>query len=232
MNVIALVPARGGSKGIKDKNRRLLAGKPLLQYTLDAAIQSAIFDQIILSSDSQAILALAQDQPVIQHNRSETLAMDSTPTDPVILDIIQTFQLSDDDLVILLQPTSPLRTALDIQKAYQQFIQLNDAKLLLSVTPISNHLLYAYQQENAFITPVMPIYHQATQRQQLPDIFLPNGAIYIFRVKHFMRNHSIPDECIVPFIMEAERSVDIDNLHDWQLAEAQLHNQQGVFQRG
>jgi CMP-N,N'-diacetyllegionaminic acid synthase len=222
MKIIALVPARGGSKGIPDKNIRLLADKPLLQYTLEAAVQSSVFDQIIVSSDSEKILNLAKQFPVTAYRRPDILAQDSTPTNPVIEDVIEKFHLDDDDILVLLQPTSPLRKASEITLSLQAYQQAAEIKALISVMPVSNHYLYAYRCEQNQLIQINPEYHALGRRQELPDIYLPNGAIYIFSVKDFMQNKKIPDQSIMPYIMPAELSVDIDNMQDWQKAEEQL----------
>lgn len=222
MKIIALVPARGGSKGIPDKNIRLLAGKPLLQYTLEAAVQSAVFNQIIVSSDSDKILDLAKKFPVTAYRRPDVLAQDHTPTNPVIEDVIKNFQLDGDDIVVLLQPTSPLRKAAEIKLSLQTFQQSVGIKALISVMPVSNQYLYAYRCEQNQLVQINPEYHALGRRQDLPDIYLPNGAIYIFSVKDFMQNKKIPGQAIMPYIMPAELSIDIDDMQDWQKAEEQL----------
>ncbi len=215
MSVIAIVPARGGSKGVKDKNIRLLDGKPLLQYTLESALQAKIFDKIIVSSDSESILSVAKQFDVVTHKRPSEIAQDHTPTDPVIEDVIFTHHLNEEDRLVLLQPTSPLRSSKHIAEATKKFSENPSARSLVSVFEINNKYLKAYLEKDNFLQPLVDLNTAYTRRQDLPSLYMPNGAIYIFTVKEFLRDKNIPRTHQVPYLMSEADSVDVDTLEDF-----------------
>jgi CMP-N-acetylneuraminic acid synthetase len=198
--VIALIPARGGSS-LKGKNIRDFRGKPLIRWTIDAAKESEVFDRIVVSSDSDAILSVCGDVETIK--RYPELALDTTPMDAVILDFIQ----QPSDLIMLLQPTSPLRTADDIRQAKQAF----KGDVLISVCRLPSEYLKAYIEIDGRLRPIY--YSKTDRRQDLPPLYMPNGAIYLFKAKAFLKNNSIPKTNITPFIMK--ESLDVDTEADF-----------------
>lgn len=223
--VVGLIPARGGSKGLPGKNTAVLNGKPLLVHTIEAAKDSGVCDELIVSSDSPQILSIAKANEVQIHSRPPSLALDDTPTDPVIADLIAAWQLSADDLIILLQPTSPLRNAKHICDALSSYREHN-GKALVSVCKIPNKYLKAYLRNGEYLQPVFEAGTGYKRRQDLPDLYLPNGAIYIFSVADFQLHDLIPRDQIVPFIMTSETSHDIDTEADLVLCERLLTGMQ------
>lgn len=215
MKLIAIIPARGGSKGVKDKNIRPLAGKPLLHHTLEAAIDADVFDQIILTSDSENILSSAKKFPAVLHKRPLELAQDDTPTDPVIYDLIKTYDFTNKDLLVLLQPTSPLRSAKHIRDAIQKYTADVSARGLISTCEVDNKYLKAYLDKGHYLQPLVAVDAAYTRRQDLPSLYMPNGAIYIFSVEEFMREKNIPRTQLISYLMSAEDSVDIDSEDDF-----------------
>jgi CMP-N,N'-diacetyllegionaminic acid synthase len=218
-NVIALIPARGGSKGIKSKNITPLCGKPLISYTINAAISAELIHHIYVSSDDQQILSVSRDCGALGLERDPVLAQDNTPTNAVIDNIIVQLALNSDDIIILLQPTSPLRTDEHIVQAYQQFMQSPDCDGLISVTSIDSKYAYSFIIADNFLRPIAEQLVNIPRRQELPSLYLPNGAIYIFTVKKFLMENAIPKQHLLAYIMDANVSLDIDTTEDLAMAE-------------
>lgn len=220
--ILALIPARGGSKGIPQKNIANLAGKPLLWYSVDAAIKAQIFDAIYVSSDDEQILTVAEKYGAARFCRNPALAQDDSPTNPVIQEFIERQTLSADDVIVLLQPTSPLRTVEHIKAALDIFLQHKACSALKSVCRADSKYLYALTGADPYLTPLLPEYSQIARRQDLPEIYLPNGAIYIFSVASFQKYNAIPQQQVAAFIMSDAESIDIDTPEDLKKAEARL----------
>lgn len=222
MSLIAIIPARAGSKGIANKNMALLANKPLIQYTIEAARQAPSITRILVTSDSPEILQLAKDLGAEPIERPIELAQDSTPTQPVIVHCLRNAGVSSVDQVILLQPTSPLRTEVHIEQAVEHF-RAQNADLLVGVTPAAHHPMKAYQlNADGFLEGAFGADYPYYPRQSLPDCYFANGAIYLFSAGEFLRNEDFPKTRIVPYVMSAQCSLDIDTKEDLQLAENQL----------
>lgn len=222
---IALIPARGGSKGIPYKNIVDLAGKPLLFHTIQAAKDAQVFDQVYVSSDDAQILSVAQNNGAAIIRRNPALAQDHSPTNPVIEEFIAQEHLAADDVIVLLQPTSPLRRAEHIQASLALFLQHTDCFALKSVCAVDSKYLYALLGADPYLTPVLPEFSKVSRRQDLPAIYLPNGAIYIFTVANFQRERAIPQSKVVAYIMSEADSIDIDTPEDLKKAEFYISQQ-------
>lgn len=222
MAVIALIPARGGSKGIPGKNIYPIAGKPLLNYSVDAAKNARAIDSIWVSTDDREIKSTALAAGACVIDRPAELADDTSLTADMMRHFIEENSLAPTDTLVLLQPTSPLRTAEDIDLAMEKYFEAN-ARLLISVEEPEHCLLKAFVMndegylEGAF-SPEAPF----TPRQALPKTYLPNGAIYVVGVDDFIKAQGFPEQSIVPYVMPKERSVDIDNLSDVTVVETIL----------
>ncbi len=220
--VVALIPARGGSKGIKHKNIVDLASKPLLAYSIDAALESGVINRVYVSSDDDNILSVAKHYGTELIKRDPSLARDESPTDPVITEFIEKAQLQPKDIILLLQPTSPLRTAQHIREALAEYRDFPTCHSLISVYELNNKYLKAYVGGGEFLHPVAGEHTSYTRRQDLPSLYMPNGALYIFSVAEFMREEKIPRTHIIPYLMSETESLDIDTPEDLQLAEQRL----------
>lgn len=208
MRVLGIIPARGGSKRLPNKNILDLGGKPLLQWTLDAAIKSEIFEDGMLwvSSEDERIGEVAGKY---WWKRDPLLARDETPTLPVILDVYHNISPKV-DAVILLQVTSPFRTQDDIRAALDLFNNHN-ADVVLSTVPA--------QRDTAFIT------GHANRMRPIPDIVNLNGAIYIVRDKILDTDSSwYEGHSVYSYSMPKERSIDIDVEQDLLFARCLLEN--------
>lgn len=212
--VLAVIPARGGSKGLPGKNILPVEGKPLIGYTIDAAHSSGAIDRTILSSDDQTIMAAAQalgcDVPFC---RPDALATDTATTVDVILHALDA--LPGYDVVMVLQPTSPLRTSSDIDEACRIFSD-SGAPACVSVSPVEQSPYWMYTiGDDDRLRPVVPNRPATTRRQDLPTAYAPNGAIYIADVAWFREQRAFITEQTVPYVMPLARSVDIDNADDF-----------------
>lgn len=221
--VVALIPARGGSKGIPQKNIHLLNNKPLIEYSIEAACISTVIDRVVVSSDDQAILNVGQNSGAEVLHRPQTLALDHTPTAFAIEHAISELALSRDSYIILLQPTSPLRSADDIDQAFAS-LGRNDA--LVSVSIPTHHPMKSYTVDDAgFLKGMWSDEAPYMPRQELPVAYMPNGAIYIFKVSQFLAERGIPTRNAIPFVMSATKSIDIDTIEDIYKVEAIIRSE-------
>ena len=226
--LLALIPARGGSKGLKDKNIRQLNNKPLLAYTIEAAKESRIFDRIIVSTDSEKIAAVALKYGAeVPFMRPKELATDTASSMDVLIYTIELLQESNDkyDYVALLQPTSPLRTSQDIVGAVNLLIEKN-ANSVVSVcrvehSPLWSNTLPEDLSLKDFIRPEI----RNLRRQDLPIFYRLNGAIYIVKVSYILESKDFFGQESYAYIMPVNRSVDIDTELDLVLAEVLLQHE-------
>src|SRR5436190_120623 len=224
MKVLGIITARGGSKGIPGKNLRLLGGKPLLAHTVEAVNDCAL-DRVIVSTEDDRIAAAARalgcDVPFM---RPAELARDETPHLPVIQHAVQWMRVEagyEPDVVLILQPTSPLRSAIDIAGALRM-LDLSDADSVVSVSEVSSHahpmrMLRVDDQNHATLFATgEPVRHRINRRQDMPKAWVMNGAIYACRTDVlFDAEPSLYGDRVVAFPMPAERSISIDDLDDW-----------------
>jgi CMP-N,N'-diacetyllegionaminic acid synthase len=216
---LSIIPARIGSKGIPKKNLYPFHKKPLIEWTIEASLNSKYIDKTIVSSDSNEILDL--DLNFFKHKRSKKLSNDSARSVDIVLNILdEETSLNDYEYLIFLQPTSPLRTTSHIDNACAKIIK-NNTDSLMTVREISNGVLKTFIHDGkdglraGFDKefPFMP-------RQELPKAFMPNGAIYITRIKSFLENKSFMSKNNSFMVMDGNSSIDIDNLDDIRHAES------------
>lgn len=218
-SVVAIVPARGGSKGLPGKNLMPLGGRPLLARAIDAARASAVIDRIVVSTDDADIARCARDEGAEVLQRPAELAQDETPTQEVLVHAAEALGLREDDLVVVLQPTSPLRTGDDVAAAVR--LHLDEAPdCVVSVTEPHPHPLWMFREDEGgalvpFSGPPPP------RRQDLPRAWALNGAVYVARAGR-VRGVGLLSGRILPSPMPKERSVDIDDAVDLRVAEALL----------
>ncbi len=219
-----IIPARGGSKGIPGKNIKSLGGRPLIAYSIDAARQAgADDDHIILSTDYDSIADTARSLGLaVNYRRPDVLASDTAGSREVILDAMDWAdrQEIDYNCVILLQPTSPLRTADDIKGALALYS--SDIDMVVSVTPAASNPYY-----NCFETdPQTGFLHISkgdglfTRRQDAPEAWEYNGAVYVINPDSIRRMPLGAFSRRRPYVMPESRSIDLDTPTDWIVAEA------------
>ncbi len=219
--ILAVVPARGGSRGIPHKNIVKVKGKELITYTLDAARASKYIDKIIVSTDDSSIGEVALREGAEVLNRPKELAQDTSRTIDVLLHVVEKMGECFDYLV-LLQPTQPLRTALHIDEALELMID-NQYPSLLSISPARNHpLLLRRMDQEGKLTSMLPC-QSTVRRQDFPDYYVVNGAIYINRIRDLTAETSLNDN-LYGYEMPSEFDLDIDEQRDLLVLEALLEN--------
>jgi len=220
--VLAIIPARSGSKGLSGKNIKLLAGKPLIARTIESAKKCKFIDKIIVSTESIEIAKIAEKVGAeIPFIRPENLSTDTAKSINVIFHTINWFNLNNQkfDIVILLQPTSPLRTADDINNAVALLFE-KDAKAIVSVCEVEHHpYLCNTLPQNLNMLNFCQAEIVNKNRQELPIFYRLNGAIYIFYINYFIKNNGFYGKNTYAYIMPQERSIDIDTIVDFRLAE-------------
>lgn len=217
MKFVSLIPARGGSKGLPRKNIRSLCDKPLIAWSIEASLQSRLVEKTFVSTDDEEIADIAREYGAEVIMRPAELALDSTPTEPVILDALAQIPNSKEyDFLVLLQPTSPLRDAKDIDASIG-YLYKHEGTGLISVTKIDNKILKALKKnEKGFLEGIVNNDYPFMRRQDLPSVYMPNGAIYIVKIADFLKTHRLLTDKTVAFEMDAEKSFDIDTLEDLQ----------------
>ena len=218
---LAVIPARSGSKGLKDKNIKELVGKPLLVYSINAATESGLYDTIHVSTDSMTYADIAKkngaDVPFL---RNKEIATDTSSTWDAVKYVLKEYEKRGKvfDTVTVLQPTSPLRTSIDIQKAYEFFCKKN-ANMISSVCEMDHSPLWSnvlpenlsmenFEDEEVALLP----------RQNLPTYYRENGAIYILKTTHLFAAKNIYKNNCYAYIMDKMHSIDIDSELDFLIA--------------
>jgi len=220
--VLAIVPARGGSKGLPGKNVAPCGGRPLIEWTVRAATEASLVDRTVVSTDDHAILAAARvagaEAPFM---RPAELATDVAPMSAVVEHALTT--LADGSEVgVLLQATSPLRTSADIDGALRTFAA-SRAPSVVSVSEATKSPYWMFSLEpDRRMRPLFPDLSTAEQRQSLPSAYALNGAIYVFDVRWFRQTRRFVTDETVAFVMPAERSIDVDTALDLALADLLL----------
>lgn len=222
-SVLAVVTARGGSKGLPGKNLRPLGGRPLIAWTIAAAQAAAGVDRLILSSDDPDIMAVAGEAGCeVPFRRAPELSGDAAGSIEVVLDALD--RVPGYDLVVLLQPTSPLRTAADIDGVLDRMTACS-APACVSVSEAPAHPWLVYGEgEDGRLNPFATVPAGASlRRQDLPPAWMLNGAVYAAEVDWLRRTRSFvrPGETAI-WPMPPERSIDIDTLEDFEAAERLL----------
>ncbi len=214
-SVLGLVVARGGSKGLPKKNLKMVAGIPLISWTIDAALKSGCIDRVVLSSDCSEIMSVAAAMGCeVPFKRPSSLATDEATSIDVVLHALD--NLPDYDFVVLLQPTSPLRTSEDIDSAFNLIVS-SGAPSCVSVCEASESPYWMFNLEaNLRLSSVIPNESIITRRQDLPPVYVLNGAIYIARVDWLRRTKSFFGHECVAYKMPRERSMDIDTAEDFE----------------
>lgn len=223
MTVLALIPARGGSKGIPRKNIRPFCGKPLMQWAIDVALAADYVDQVVVSTEDPEIAEVAKAGGAeVPFLRPAELASDTAPgIAPVLHALEQLPHVSD---VLLLQPTSPLRTSADIE-AIAALRQRSGRESAVSLTPSAKHPAWMYSLNQDERLESLLQFNGAQCRQRLPPAYLLNGALYLASRDFLLREQSFIGDDTVGYVMPAERSVDIDTPLDWKWAELLMDHQ-------
>ena len=224
--ILALIPARGGSKGLPDKNIRLLAGRTLLEYAARAAAASGVVDRVVLTTDSPRIADEARRVGIeVPFMRPDALATDDAPMFPVIEHAVGFLeeQAWSPEIVVLLQPTSPLRTPAHIRAAVEQ-LRSSRADSVVTVVELPRHLSpdYVMRIERGDLVPFLPQGAGVTRRQDARVAYVRDGTVYAFWRRTLSEHGSIYGVHCRPLLVPAAASLTIDAQADWDEAERRL----------
>lgn len=220
MKPLVLIPARGGSKGIPGKNIKPLNGKPLIHYTIEAAIAVFPLERIFVSSDDEAILSSSRDAGVQNLiKRPDELSTDTASSYDVIRHIMNLAENNDleFDTVVLLQATSPFRNAEHLREAVELYS--NELDMLVSVKIADENPYYSLFEENSAGYLNKSKEGNYTRRQDCPEVYAYNGAIYIMNRVSLEKNQISEFKKIRKYIMPNSTSIDLDTPLDWKIAE-------------
>jgi CMP-N-acetylneuraminic acid synthetase len=224
--VLAIVPARGGSKGVPGKNLRPLAGRTLLDYTAAAARQSGVIDRVVLTTDDAAVADAGRAAGLeVPFMRPAALAQDDTPMLPVLKHAIGALISAGwtPELVVLLQPTSPLRTPAHVRAAVD-LLRSSGADSVVTVVEVPKHLSpdYVMKIEDGVLRPFLPEGARISRRQDVRPAYSRDGTVYAFRRDTVERFDSIYGDDCRPLVIDAAESLSIDTPEDWAAAERLL----------
>ena len=222
--VLALIPARGGSKGIKDKNISDLCGKPLIAYAIESGLRSQYVDSVVVTTDSLKIAEVARQYGArVPFMRPTKLASDTAKTLDAVMHAVQTLKQMGEhyDILLLLQPTQPLRRSTDVDGAIEMFFE-QGCQDLASVSEVTDHPILIRTVEEGRLKQLLAC-SSTCRRQDMPTYYRINGCIYINRIDRLDQNTSFNDNP-VPYIMPRAYSIDIDEPADLEMARIQLRN--------
>jgi len=216
---LCLVPARGGSQRVPRKNVAPLAGRPLLAWTVDAALGSGLFERVLVSTEDAEIARVAEGCGATVLERAGALASSTATGVEVCVDALERLQAAGQifDVLAFLLPTSPLRTAEDLHGAWQRFVE-RDADFLMAVTDYAIPPFWALEERDGYLRPFWG-HEYLKKSQELPRVCVDNGAVYFARVDAFLRERTFYGDRLVGYWMPRERSVDVDEAVDLALAE-------------
>lgn len=229
MKILAIIPARGGSKGVPFKNIKLLNGKSLLSYTSEIALQSKYLTEVIVSSEDEKIIAVAKSLGIkVPFVRPTELAQDNTSTIDVIIHALQWYESQNIffDAVCLLQATSPFRTVAFLDKAIEKFIEM-DCDSLVSVQKVPHEFNphWAFEvNDDGHLKIATGETEIISRRQELPIAFHRDGSIYITKTEVLLKQQSLYGKSISFMESSPEMYVNIDTLEDWEKAELIVKN--------
>lgn len=222
-NILVVIPARGGSKGLPGKNIKPLCGKPLIEYSIDVARAITSDDNICVSTDDQKIIDVVENYGLsVPFVRPADLASDTASTNDVLLHAINFYESREKkyDVILLLQPTSPLRTIEQVKEAIRMY--RTDIDMVVSVTKSHAPAVLCNDNSEGYVDLVYNKY--AGGRQSLPTFYEFNGAIYVVNVNSLKNKGLGGFDKRIKYIMSKETSIDIDDIYDFMLIESILKN--------
>lgn len=222
--IVAIITARSGSKGVPDKNIKELNGKPMMAYSIESAVQSGIFDRIIVSTDSEKYAEIAKAYgATVMGLRPPELSQDDTKSVDALLYELQKLEENGEcfDCFMLLQPTSPLRTVKNIIESVDLFFE-KDAYSILGVREVDHPPEWSCPLDETLDLTILQKQIKATRRQDSPKYYQLNGAIYFVDCNHFRESKSLFDEKAFAYVMEKRESIDVDDIYDFMLVDVIL----------
>lgn len=228
MRVLAIIPARGGSKGVPRKNIYPVCGKPLICYSIEPALEAVkmgLIDRLIVSTDDEEIAEISrQSGAEVPFMRPDYLSSDKAKSVDFMIHAYEFFKEKGDvyDTILLLQPTSPQRTTEDINNSINLFARLGVTSLVSCYKEESVSEYNSYHIEGNLAIPLHEDHNKGKRRQDLPDLYVRNGAIFITTVKQMITNHRVIDDVPAIYVMPRDRSINIDCMDDIELFQWKL----------
>ena len=227
LKILALIPARGGSKGLPRKNIKPLLGKPLIAWTIEQAKNSKYIDKVVVSTDDKEIAEISKEFGAeVPFLRPKELARDDSPTIDAIMHAINWFEEKGEffDILVLLEPTSPLRKRNDIDNALELLINsIETADSIVSVGEVHLENPYIMKKiENGYVKPFIEIDKDFYQRQQLPKVYFPYGVIYASKIETLKKYKTFYQERTIPYFIERWQNYEIDDIYDFICIESIL----------
>jgi len=218
MKILYVIPARGGSKGIPHKNIKLLAGKPLIYYSIDVARALTSDENICVSTDDNEIIKVVENYGLkVPFKRPDYLATDTATSNDVLLHAIEYYEAKGKyyDVIVLLQPTSPLRKIEQLKEALKMY--KDDLDMVVSVKESHAPAVLCNENEDGFLE--LSFNKSGARRQDISNFYEYNGAIYIISIEMLKKNSLAGLTHIKKYVMDDETSIDIDTLLDWLVVE-------------
>jgi CMP-N,N'-diacetyllegionaminic acid synthase len=226
MKILAIIPARGGSKRLPGKNMKLLGDKPLVTWTIESAVGIPEICEILVSTDNAEIASIAKDAGAkVPWLRPEHLASDEATSVEVAIHALNWYEkeFSKVDGVLLLQPTSPYRTRLTIQNGINLFRVFNQSPIM-GVSPSQTHPQWALKQQGEFLVPFMKNHKLGTRSQELSPSFHPNGLLYLASPDYLRKENSFGEIMAIPcYTYSIKEAIDIDTDWDFKFAAYMLN---------
>lgn len=233
MKILGVIPARGGSKSIKNKNMSEINGKPLIYYTIKEALKSTFISDLVVSSDVESIINYSiKLGAVAPFKRPKNLSTDNALSASVVyhaLEYMESLRTINYDLVVMLQPTSPFRKVKHIDESIKLIINKN-ADSLVSVVNVDGYHPYRMKKfsEDYVLNYIDQGFEDMRPRQSLPKVFIRNGAIYIVKCEYFKKNKNLVGQKCLGYEMDLKESVNIDNEIDLLVSKTIMENQANV----
>lgn len=230
--ILTIIPARGGSKGVPNKNIKNLNGKPLIAYTIEAAKKSKYINKLIVSTDDIKIAEISKDFGAsIPFIRPAKFASDSAKAIEVVKHALIATEKQDNkvyDIILYLEPPSPFKTVEDIDNCLELFFKTNPSSVVSVNEANQYHPILMKKIEKGNLKPIWKDEPEGVPRQEYsPTCYMRNGAIYVLKRENIL-NNIFYGKNIVPFIMPHERSICIDSVLDWYSAEAMINSNLGL----
>jgi len=231
MKILAIVPARGGSKRLPGKNIKLLGGKPLINWTIEIAQGIPEICEILVSTDDPAIALVAKEAGAnVPWLRPEALSTDQATSVEVALHALDWYESENGvvDGLLLLQPTSPFRTQATISRGIKLFKSQNYPSVI-GVSPVRDHPMWTFKKEGEYLAPFMENHGFGIRSQDLEPAFVANGGFYLISPSELRKSKSFIGDKLVPFVCETfQEALDIDSDIDFELAEFFLSQKNGL----
>ena len=225
--ILGIILARGGSKGIKNKNIKLINGKPLIYWTIKSALKSKKLSKVILSTDSKKIALIGKKYNLnVPFIRPSKLAKDNTPSVDAIEHALNFLKKSGEEFefVVLLEPTSPLRSVQDIDKSINKIIMKKADSLVSVCRTDALNPLFLFKKKKGFLKPVKISKKKYLRRQDLEPTYFIEGTIYISKVNSILKQRTFCHNKTIGYEVPKWKSIEIDDNFDWMVVEAIFKN--------